>query len=246
MQIEVTGMVLIATEVGDYDRRLVILTKERGKLSAFARGSRKPGTALTASCQPFTYGKITLHMGRESNHVQSFEVQNYFEELKKDFDSIAYGSYFCELADYLTHENLNDREQLKLLYVTLRALYKKQMPYPLIRRIYEIRALAIDGEEMQVFSCVKCGSNRASYVFQERQGGLVCVQHCMPEAKGSDILNTSTVYSLQYILSTPLERLYTFQVSATVQRELNRICQAYMREYVDKTFKSAEILDSLT
>lgn len=246
MQIEVTGMVLIATEIGDYDRRLVILTKERGKLSAFARGARKPGTALTASCQPFTYGKITLHMGRQSNHVQSFEVQNYFDELKQDFDGITYGSYFCELAEYLTHENLDDREQLKLLYVTLRALYKKLIPYPLIRRIYEIRALAIDGEEMQVFSCVKCGSQNGAYVFRERQGGLMCVEHCVPGARGEEILDASTVYSLQYILSAPLERLYTFQVSEVVQRELDRICQAFMREYVDKTFKSAEILDSLT
>jgi DNA repair protein RecO (recombination protein O) len=246
MQIEVTGMVLIAAEVGDYDRRLVILTKERGKLSAFARGARKPGTALTASCQPFTYGRITLHMGRESNHVQSFEVQNYFEEVKQDFDGIAYGSYFCELADYLTHENLDDREQLKLLYVTLRALTKRLLPYPLIRRIYEIRALAIDGEEMQVFGCVRCGSQKEQYVFRERQGGLVCIDCCEKTVKEVDCLDSSTVYTLQYILSTPLERLYSFQVSDVVQEELNRISQAFMLEYVEKSFKSVEILNSLT
>jgi DNA repair protein RecO (recombination protein O) len=246
MQIEVTGMVLIAAEVGDYDRRLVILTKERGKLSAFARGARKPGTALTASCQPFTYGRITLHMGRESNHVQNFEVQNYFEELKQDFDGITYGSYFCELADYLTHENLDDREQLKLLYVTLRALTKRLIPYPLIRRIYEIRALAIDGEEMQVFGCVRCGSQKEQYVFRERQGGLVCTECCENRTSGNDVLDTSTVYALQYILSTPLERLYSFQVSEAVQKELEGISHAFMLEYVDKTFKSLEILDSLT
>ena len=246
MQCEVTGMVLMSMEVGDYDRRLVILTKERGKLAAFARGARRPNSPLTASCQPFTYGKFSLHMGRESNHIQTFEVSDYFQEVKQDLDAYAYGSYFCEMADYLTHEELNDLEQLKLLYVTLRALEKHKVPFPLIRRVYEIRALAIDGEEIQVFSCVKCGSPGQSYVFREKAGGLVCVDHCLPAADLREILNGSTVYTLQYILSSELENLYTFAVSDQVQNELNRICNAFMSEYVDKRFKSVDFLDSLS
>lgn len=246
MQCEVTGMVLMSMEVGDYDRRLVILTKERGKLAAFARGARRPNSPLTASCQPFTYGKFSLHMGRESNHIQTFEVSDYFREVKQDLDAYAYGSYFCEMADYLTHEELNDLEQLKLLYVTLRALEKRKVPFPLIRRVYEIRALAIDGEEIQVFSCVKCGGQGQSYVFREKAGGLVCVDHCLPAADPREILNGSTVYTLQYILSSELENLYTFAVSDQVQNELNRICNAFMSEYVDKRFKSVDFLDSLS
>lgn len=246
MQLEVTGMVLSAVQVGDYDRRLVILTKERGKLSAFARGARRTGNTLTAACQPFTYGTFTLFSGRDAFRIQSVEIQNYFDEIKTDLDGITYGTYFCELADYFTHENLDAKEQLKLLYITMRALVKRQVAYSLIRRIYEIRILALDGEEMQVFSCVKCGNPGTGYVFRARQGGLVCIDHCQPDYDIGELLHPSTVYSLQFILSSPLERLYSFQISQEVQTELDDICNAFLEEYVDRQFKSSEFLDSLS
>ncbi|MCM1496259.1 MAG: DNA repair protein RecO [Bacteroides sp.] len=245
MQLQVTGMVLMATQVGDYDRRLVILTKERGKLSAFVRGARRTGSPLAAASQPFTYGVFTLYAGRDAYRVQSIEVQNYFDEIKTDLEGITYGSYFCEMADYFTHENLDNREQLKLLYITLRAMVKKWMPASLIRRIYEIRLLALDGEEMQVFSCVKCGNPGTGYVFRARQGGLVCVDHCQIDYNIGELLHPSTVYTLQFILGTALEKLYSFRVSQEVQGELDEICNLFLDEYVDRRFKSVEILDSI-
>ena len=55
-KIKVVGMVISAMPVGEHDTRIVLLTKEKGKVSAFARGARRAKSHLMAGNVTEIYG----------------------------------------------------------------------------------------------------------------------------------------------------------------------------------------------
>lgn len=250
----VTGMVLSAMPVGDYDKRLVILTKENGKISAFAKGARKPNSALLACSQPFAFGEFNVYAGRSSYNVISAEISNYFGELREDLDGLCCGFYFCEFADYLTKENNDEKNILKLLYQSLRALSKKSIDLQLVRAIFELKIMALNGEAPQVFGCVKCRKNSGMeenasvqvldgrLYFSPQSGGMLC-EDCRQADKNAVKINTSTLYTMQYIISKEIEKLYTFKVTDNVLSELKLCVRNYLTCYVDHEFKSLEMLE---
>lgn len=246
----VTGMVLSAMPIGEYDKRLVILTKEFGRISAFAKGARKPSSALLAPSQPFAFGQFTLYQGRSSYTVNSADIQNYFEDLRMDLEKVTYGMYFCEVAAHLTYENVEAVGILKLLYQSLKALNKENLPKEMVKSIFEIKVLDFNGETPRVFECVKCqkrpDAESADFYggFSSKAGGMVC--SCC--GKGiQDIIKISdtTIYTLQYIVSSPVERLFTFLLKKPYEEELKQVAAQYMKYYADGNFQSLEMLKEL-
>ena len=209
----VNGMIIKRTPVGEYDFVVTILTSERGKITAFAKGSRRPGNHLAGSVEPFCFGQFSLYVGRTSYNIQQVNITNYFEYFRQDFAGSLYGMFFLELADYYTRENNDEREVLKLLYQSLRALQSDKLDNRLVKCVYEIKSLVINGE--------------------------------FPGIPTDRTYESSTGYTLEFIRTSPTEKLFTFAVTESVLIELLHVCDIYRKRFIDRKLNSLEMLETI-
>ena len=119
---EVTGMILSSMPVGEFDRRVVLLTK----------GARKPNSPLVGITRAFVFGTFQVYEGRTSYTIRQASITHYFEAVISDLDAVCYACYFAEIADYYGRENLDAADMLNLLYVSLKALANKKITDTLV------------------------------------------------------------------------------------------------------------------
>lgn len=249
--IKLTGIVLSSMPIDDYDRRVSLLTCEKGRISAFVRNARRPMSSLRAVSMPFTYGRFSLYASRDSYSINGCEDAVYFDGLSKDIEKTSYGMYFCELLSFFTRENLEEKEQVKLLFTALKALLKDRLKAAFIRRIFEIRALANYGEAPNVFECAACGKKAGSesYILDVGQRMMVC-RECASvrgiKAGEKRISIPETVrYSIHYCITAPYKSLFGFELVPDMEVSFKKTVDLIMKNHVDKPLKTLELLEAL-
>ena len=256
------GVVLSSAPVGEYDRRVVILTRERGKISAFARGARRMGSQFLAVTGPFVFGTFSLYEGRDSYRLTRVSVSHSFPELAAQQPGIYYGYYFLEIADYFGREGIDATEQMNLLYVSAKALLNPAIDDRLVQCIYELRVLKEQGVMPGLFACMSCHKERndeEKWFFSRNAHGILC-EDCVRRFTGSggnhlpdlsasrsDLqpVSEGALQAMRYIVTAPVGRLYTFMVGPDILGELERFIHKYFIQETDKTFKSLRILETM-
>ncbi|MDO5696028.1 MAG: DNA repair protein RecO [Eubacteriales bacterium] len=236
----VTGMITSVMKIGEYDRRIVLLTKEVGRISAFVRNARRPNSPFLAASAPFVTGVFYLYRGRDSYSVREIEVREYFSELSADIERTYYGLYFLDVANFYTRENNHEAPTLYLVFRALAALRAGEMAPALVRAVFELRMLTVHGEYpylARFMDTKEPVDDRPVYGFNLRKDGLV--------AQGGRQLQKATVRAMDYVIRTDGAAVFSFAVSESVEREFTGLITDYFRYKTGHEFKSLAALSWL-
>lgn len=246
-QIRVNGMILSSRPQGENDKRVVILTKEQGKITAFARGARRPGNHLMAASDSCAFGTFELIRGRDAYTMVNAEIRQYFRELTDDLEAMYTAYYFLELTEYYAVENQDGGEMLNLLYAAFRALLNSKFDKRLVRHIFELKIMVLNGEYPDFFRCVITGEKdpkTLTYFSMARHGMVSEAAH--GQAPDAIAVGESTLYTLQFIVCTPIGKLFSFAVTEEVLTELRMVCDRCRHAYLDRSMKALEILETIS
>lgn len=239
--IKTKGIIVSEMPVGENDKRLVMLTKDKGKIVVFARGARKANSLLLAGSQMFGYGDYILYKGKSAYNMKQAQLIESFHHIRKDIELLAYGLYVLEFSEYISEENIPNASLMKLILKTLQVLVKGKIPQELVMRIFELKAMSYIGYTPCVTNCVECGKEDMLYAFSNQLGGVLC-KDCGPTQKSIVEIRESTIYTLHYILAAPIEQLFTFKVDDAILNEIKRVMVRFIGYHLNHEFKSLNFL----
>jgi DNA repair protein RecO (recombination protein O) len=114
-----TGINLKAIPIGENDRLLTILTRERGLIKAIVPGARKSNSSLSGRSALFMVNSLLIVKGRSLDKITQAETLTTYSKSLGDLGKLAASQYLAEivLAQALSDHPQEELYQLLLLHL---------------------------------------------------------------------------------------------------------------------------------
>jgi len=234
------GIVLRTYKLGEADRIVVFLTKDRGKVRAVAKGVRKTKSKFGSRLEPMSHCVLQFYEGRELDLVTQAESVDNFRAIREDLDRIGRGMSMLEVADQLAQEGEVNPQLYRMLLGALRTL--ESSASPLVTPAFYWKVLALEGYRPEVDICVQCGADDGPLVaFDVESGGLLCrvCRRGMP-------ISAEAVVLLRQILGGELNEALAAGESpdaAAVVHEVDQLATRAVEHHLERRLRSVNVLD---
>ncbi len=245
MYLTTTGLVLRVSPYNDTDAMLTILTGEYGKLSAKARGLRRKNSPLSAPCQLLTFGEFTLFGYKGTYTVNEAQCIELFNPLRRDLQKLSLGTYFAQVAEVLSQEDMPSPQLLSLTLNCLYALCQLPISEVLIKAVFELRASAVAGYMPDLGGCQHCGNLQPDR-FDLSGGCLVCSRCGNMGSSGIRVpVTPGCLDAMRYICHCSDKKLFSFCVSDETATLLSSLTESYLSTQLERGFSTLDFYKSL-
>lgn len=259
MQYAVDGLVIRVSEAGENDKRLVLLTPDRGRVSVLAKGARSLRSKYMHATPLFTYGNYEISERGGAMWLSGASVIEPFHGLQTDIERLALASYLVEVAYDLSGQDEPAEELLRLCLNLLFALANDQKPRALIKAVFEFRAMTDAGYLPDLSGCHVCGKQRAAYMYLDVMGGKLTCAECLRSLEARRMpaederietilspLGSAALAVARYIAEMPCEKLLSFSLEDAAINELGRMSETYLLNHLERSFPSLEFYKNVT
>lgn len=236
MYITTGGLILRETTYKESSKILTVLTNHEGKITVNARGARRRGSKSAAATQLFTYSEMTLYSGRGGWTLTEARSIEQFERLRDDIEKISLVSYFAQLLDLVSDEDIPNPEILRLGLNSFFAVSESLGDDELIKAAFELRLMCEAGYAPQTDCCAVCGKERPNDPYFDLGGALRCRTCTSDGIHPSVRLTDDALDAMRYITSCDLKRLFSFKLSEDGKKCLCSAAERYVKTQLDHDF----------
>lgn len=245
------GIVLRTQKLGEADRIITVLTRERGRLRLVAKGVRRTTSKFGARLEPFAhvdFQTFDRSHGNPSSRslamiTQAETIFPYGEAIVADYARYTAGTAMLETAERLADaEGEPALQQYLLLLGALRALSSGEHAPGLVLDAFILRSLAVAGYAPSFRDCAGCGQEPPDGIpwrfFSLPAGGVVCPA-CKPG--GSAVPQHPTVQLLGALLAG--EWSIADASEPRHRREASGLVAAYLQWHLERGLRSLRLVE---
>lgn len=224
------AIVLRGRDYREADRMVILLTRDAGKITVVARGTKKMKSRFSALVEPLTLGNFLLRRGKNMDTLIQGEIIKPYRGLRKDLLRFAYAQYFCELCE----RTLVDSEPAPAIFallLTALELLETETDSARVARCFELNLLDELGFCPALNGCLQCGTTTGPFVFNALEGALLC-GGC-PTEPGCIPVSGATIAVMQRFLNQGFHRLSVCSVPSAVNNEIQQVCATVFRDSLD-------------
>lgn len=240
---KVTGVIIKTQDYGETNKIVTIFSPKYGKISAIARGAKKTRSRMAAVTQPFIYGEFFIYLRSGLSTIQQGEIIDSLRPIREDIIKTTYVSYITELTDKILESHHPDLYLFDQFFKTLRWIVEnEEAEVPMM--MYELKVYKKGGFAPIVDRCVYCKSQKDTYAFSIKEGGLLCdaCDHLDVHAVN---IPSSVAKLFSVCLHVNIEQVGSISVKPENLVLMRRILDAYYDQYGGYHIKSRRVLKQL-
>jgi DNA repair protein RecO (recombination protein O) len=245
---KLTGFVLRTVDTGEADRVVTLLTRERGKVSAFARSARASRRRFGGALEPFTLvaAEVRERPGAELLGLESVSPLRAYGGIRADLARIACAAYAVELARELVRDHEPHEDLFALLGDYLAAL-DAAPARPAGLRALELGALRAAGLAPRLDACVRCeGPLSAPPIrIDPGHGGALCAGCVALASPAAPRVDPATVAALRRLAEGGLAAAGGEELAPPVGREARDALSAFLEHQLGRRLAARRFLDDV-
>ena len=241
---EFEGVVLRERAVGEQDKFIDILTKERGVIELSAKGSRKINAKTGSSAQLFAYSRFCAAQRGERLYLNSAEPIHIFYGLRSSLSKVSLASYFADILRFCIGEETDSGEVMRLFLNVLHYLEKDLRSEAMLKAVFELRLMSEIGFMPDITACLGCGDFEPARLFFSVDDGSFMCSSCAG-GSGEFPAELPLLRTVRHIVLSPQERLFNFKVSDRDQESLSEFAELYLTTHLERSFRTLDFYKSI-
>lgn len=236
-----SGITLKQYPLGEYDKILVLFTREHGVKRAVAKGARRANSKLGGKSEPLYKATWFLATGQRMDVVTQCETEHAHRALRGDLDRLLHGMYLAELVLAFVEEGESHPDTFDQFAASLLALEVAECP-ALVTAWFELNLLAGLGYALELGACVQCGEalGTEGCSFSGESGGALC--DACSAVVGGMRLHAKGLTLLQRLGAVQLKELLTPVVQPGLLAHARSALEAALTTRTERPLRSLDLL----